>query len=115
MGESRAADTSRDHLARGRSQTWRASVDRERIAILRRDIDPAAAMRELPGAQAVNGRDVVAMSQWLGHSSLQITRRVYSYRMANDQGVGRAAMSKTLSKVVPDVYPACTSPTAGRI
>ncbi len=55
---------------------------------------------------------MVAVSEWLGHSSPEITWRVYSYLMVNDQEVGRAAMSKTLTKVVPDVYRACTGDTA---
>jgi integrase len=55
------------------------------------------------------GVSVVAVSSWLGHSSPDITYRVYSYLMASDQEVGRSAMTTTLSRVVPDVYPVCNS------
>ena len=54
------------------------------------------------------GVSVVAVSRWLGHSSPEITWRVYSYLMPNDDQVGRAAMAKNLSKIIPDVYPMCT-------
>jgi integrase len=55
------------------------------------------------------GVSVVAVSQWLGHSSPEITWRVYSYLMASDQEVGRVAMTKTMGRLLPDVYPACTA------
>lgn len=58
---------------------------------------------------------MVAVSQWLGHASPEITWRVYSYLMANDQEVGRAAMMTTMAKVVPDVYPACTDAGTGTL
>ena len=54
------------------------------------------------------GVSVVAVSRWLGHSSPEITWRVYSYLMPNDDQVGRAAMAKNLSKIIPDVYRMCT-------
>lgn len=58
------------------------------------------------------GVSIVAVSRWLGHSSPEITWRVYSYLMASDEDAGRAAMAATLARVVPDVYPLCTQPTA---
>lgn len=51
---------------------------------------------------------MVAVSRWLGHSSPDITWRVYSYLMASDEDAGRAAMVATLGRIVPDVYPVCT-------
>ncbi|MFN2562658.1 MAG: tyrosine-type recombinase/integrase [Jatrophihabitans sp.] len=55
------------------------------------------------------GVSIVAVSKWLGHSSPEITWRVYSYLMATDEEVGRGAMSRTFSKLLPDVYPLCTA------
>ncbi len=73
-------------------------------------------LRHYFGSSLISGGvSVVAVSEWLGHSSPEITWRVYSYLMANDQEVGRAAMAKTMTKVVPDVYPACTAEHAGGI
>jgi hypothetical protein len=43
-----------------------------------------------------------------GHSSPEITWRVYSYLMPNDDEIGRTAMTKTLHKILPDVYQMCT-------
>lgn len=54
------------------------------------------------------GVSVVAVSRWLGHSSPEITWRVYSYLMPNYDHVVRAAMAKNLSKIIPDVYPMYT-------
>lgn len=59
-----------------------------------------------------NGTSVVAVSRWLGHSSPEITWRVYSYLMPNDDEIGRTAMTKTLHKILPDVYPMCTRESA---
>jgi hypothetical protein len=42
----------------------------------------------------------------------EITWRVYSYLMANDQEVGRAAMTDTMSRIVAGVHPACTETDA---
>ena len=45
-------------------------------------------------------------SRWLGHSSPGITWRVYSYLMATDEdAAGRAAMGRTMSAQLADVYP----------
>jgi integrase len=59
------------------------------------------------------GVSVVAVARWLGHSSPEITWRVYSYLMSNDEEVGRAAMGKTMGALLaPDVYPLCTREAA---
>jgi hypothetical protein len=47
---------------------------------------------------------VVAVSRWLGHPSPEITGRVHSSLMPIDDEVGRAAMAKTLAKIIPDRY-----------
>jgi integrase len=47
------------------------------------------------------GVSVVAVSRWLGHSSPEITWRVYSYLMPNDDEIGRAAMAQTMRRVAP--------------
>ncbi len=71
-------------------------------------------LRHYFGASLISGGVwVVAVSEWLGHSSPEITWRVYSYLMAADQEVGRAALTKTLAKVVPDVYPMCNDGQSG--
>jgi integrase len=58
------------------------------------------------------GVSVVAVSRWLGHSSPEITWRVYSYLMPTDEEVGRTAMRATMSQLLPDVYPLCTRAVA---
>lgn len=60
-----------------------------------------------------SGVSVVAVSRWLGHSSPEITWRVYSYLMAADEEVGRAAMRATMGRLIPDVYPLCTPAVSG--
>ncbi len=66
-------------------------------------------LRHYFGSSLISGGvSVVAVSRWLGHSSPEITWRVYSYLMASDEDAGRAAMAATLGRVVPDVYPMCT-------
>lgn len=66
-------------------------------------------LRHYFGSSLISGGvSVVAVSRWLGHSSPEITWRVYSYLMASDETAGRAAMAATLSRIVPDVYPLCT-------
>jgi integrase len=66
------------------------------------------------GASLISqGVSVVAVSEWLGHSSPEITYRGYSYLMTNDHEVGRAAMTATMGKLIPDVYPACTDEAVG--
>jgi integrase len=61
------------------------------------------------GASLISaGVSVVAVSRWLGHSSPEITWRVYSYLMPNDDEIGRAAMASTMTRVAAGVYPSCT-------
>lgn len=70
-------------------------------------------LRHYFGSSLISGGvPVTAVSRWLGHSSPEITWRVYSYLMASDEDTGRAAMAATLGRVVPDVYPLCTQPVA---
>ena len=58
------------------------------------------------GASLISaGVSVVAVSRWLGHSSPEITWRVYSYLMPNDDEVGRAAMARTMRKLAAGVAP----------
>ena len=54
------------------------------------------------------GVSVVAVSRWLGHSSPEITYRVYAYLKPEDEQAGRAALAETMRSIVPDVYPLCT-------
>lgn len=64
-------------------------------------------LRHYFGASLISGgTSVVAVSEWLGHSSPEITWRVYSYLMASDQEVGRAALTKTLARVISGASPA---------
>jgi integrase len=54
------------------------------------DVSPHSC-RHYFGASLVSaGVSVVAVSRWLEHSSPEITWRVYSYLMPNDDAVGRA-------------------------
>jgi integrase len=54
------------------------------------------------GASLISaGVSVVAVSRWLGHSSPEVTFRVYSYLTKNDDTIGRAAMSRTMARVAP--------------
>lgn len=70
-------------------------------------------LRHYFGSSLISGGvSVVAVSRWMGHSSPEITWRVYSYLMASDEDTGRAAMAATLARVVPDVYPTCTRQAA---
>lgn len=60
-------------------------------------------MRHYFGSSLVSrGVSVVAVSRWLGHSSPEITWRVYAYLMTNDEGVGRAAMAAAWTDVLPN-------------
>ena len=80
------------------------------------DIDAATGIEVSPhscrhyfGASLISaGVSVVAVSRWLGHSSPEITWRVYSYLMPNDDEIGRTAMAKTMTRVAAGVYPSCT-------
>ena len=61
------------------------------------------------GASLISqGVSVVAVSRWLGHSSPEITWRVYSYLMPNDDEIRRDAMAKTMTAVAAGVHPSCT-------
>jgi integrase len=72
------------------------------------EVSPHSCRHYFGSSLISHGVSVVAVSRWLGHSSPEITWRVYSYLMANDDEVGRAAMAKTMSKLTADVYPSCT-------
>lgn len=66
-------------------------------------------LRHYFGATLVSrGVSVVAVSRWLGHSSPEITYRVYAYLRPDDEQAGRVAMADSMRRVVPDVYPMCT-------
>ncbi|SDY21623.1 Site-specific recombinase XerD [Modestobacter sp. DSM 44400] len=66
-------------------------------------------LRHYFGAGLVSrGVSVVAVARWLGHSSPEITYRVYAYLRPDDETAGRLAMAETMHKIIPDVYPACT-------
>jgi integrase len=57
-------------------------------------------LRHYFGASLISGgTSVVAVSRWLGHSSPEITWRVYSYLMPSDETAGRAAMTKTMARL----------------
>jgi integrase len=67
-------------------------------------------LRHYYGASLISrGVSVVAVSRWLGHSSPEITYRVYAYLKSNDEEVGRTAIGETMRSVIPDVYPLCTA------
>jgi integrase len=66
-------------------------------------------LRHYFGASLISrGVSVVAVSRWLGHSSPEITYRVYSYLKPDDEQAGRAALAETMRSIVPGVYPLCT-------
>jgi integrase len=54
------------------------------------------------------GVSVVTVSSWLGHSSPEISYRVYAYPKPDDEQAGRAALAATIRSIVRDVYPLCT-------
>jgi integrase len=57
-------------------------------------------LRHYFGSSLISGgTSVVAVSRWLGHSSPEITFRVYSYMTRNDEAAGRAAMTATMGRV----------------
>ena len=61
------------------------------------------------GASLISrGVSIVAVSSWLGHSSPEITCRVYAYLKPDDEQAGRDAIAKTMRQVLPHVYPVCT-------
>jgi integrase len=67
-------------------------------------------LRHYFGAGLISrGVSVVAVARWLGHSSPEITYRVYAYLKPDDELTGRAAMAATMRKIIPDVYPVCTA------
>ena len=66
-------------------------------------------LRHYFGAGLISrGVSVVAVSRWLGHSSPEITYRVYAYLKPDDELAGRAAIAETMRSIVPDVYLLCT-------
>lgn len=66
-------------------------------------------LRHYFGASLISrGVSVVAVSHWLGHSSPEITYRVYAYLKPDDEQAGRDAIAETMRHVVPHVYPMCT-------
>ena len=70
-------------------------------------------LRHRYGAGLISrGVSGVAVSHCLGHSSPEITYRVYAYLRAylrpDDEAAGRAAMSQTMCKIISDAYPLCT-------
>ena len=70
-------------------------------------------LRHYFGASLVSrGVSVVAVSRWLGHSSPEITYRVYAYLRPDDEQAGRVAMAESMRRIVPDVYPLCTADAA---
>lgn len=72
------------------------------------DVSPHS-LRHYFGASLISrGVSVVAVSRWLGHSSPEITYRVYAYLKPDDEQAGRAALAETMRSIVPDVYPLCT-------
>jgi integrase len=84
--------------------------DIERVAGL--TVSPHS-LRHYSGSSLISGgTSVVAVSRRLGHSSPEITWRVYSYLMPSDEEAGRAAMTKTMQRLVPDVYPSGTDEVA---
>jgi integrase len=70
------------------------------------DVSPHSCRHYFGSSLISRGVSVVAVSRWLGHSSPEITWRVYSYLMPNDEAVGRAAMAGTMSAVTAGVAPA---------
>jgi integrase len=74
-------------------------------------------MRHYFGASLISrGVSVVAVSRWLGHSSPEITYRVYAYLKPDDEQAGRAALEATLRSVgcVPGVYRAALEAAAAQ-
>ena len=63
----------------------------------------------------IAGVPVVAVSRRLGHSSPEITWRVYPYLMRNDDEEGRAAMAQTVSAVTCPVAPLLPNKAAGTL
>jgi integrase len=72
------------------------------------NVSPDSCRQYFGSSLISQGVSVAAVSRWMGHSSPEITWRVYLYLMANDDEVGRAAMAKTISRRTADVYPLCT-------
>jgi integrase len=70
------------------------------------DVSPHSCRHYFGSSLISRGVSVVAVSRWLGHSSPEITWRVYSYLMPNDEAVGRAAMAATMRAVTAGVAPA---------
>ena len=65
-------------------------------------------LRHYFGASLISrGVSVVAVSSWLGHSSPEITYRVYAYLKPDDEQAGRDAIARTMRQVLPHAYPVC--------
>jgi integrase len=82
-------------------------IDIKRASIKFRDFTVSAhSLRHHFGVSLISrGVSVVAVSRWLGHSSPEITYRVYAYLKPDDEQAGRAALAETLRSIVPDVHP----------
>jgi integrase len=59
------------------------------------------------------GVSVVAVARWLGHSSPEITYRVYACLRPDDETAGRAARAETMRKIIPGVYRMGTQDASG--
>lgn len=102
------------YLWRGKKYATQTAAEMARRAAIAKSqervtISPHS-LRHYFGASLISGAtSVVAVSEWLGHSSPEITWRVYSYLMPSDQEVGRAALTKMLGAVLSGVYQVCNS------
>jgi integrase len=66
-------------------------------------------LRHYFGASLISrGVSVVAVSRWLGHSSPEITYRVYACLKPDDEQAGRDATAKIMRLLLPQMYPMCT-------
>jgi integrase len=66
-------------------------------------------LRHYFGASLISrGVSVVAVPSWLGHSSPEITYRVYAYLKPDDEQAGRDAIAKTMRQLLSHVHPVCT-------
>jgi integrase len=71
-------------------------------------VSPHSLRHHFGAALISRGVSVVAVSRWLGHSSPEITYRVYAYLRPDDETAGRAAMAEGMAKIIAGVYPTCT-------
>jgi integrase len=77
-------------------------------------VSPHSLRHHFGAALISHGVSVVAVARWLGHSSPEITYRVYAYLREDDETAGRSALAATMAKIIPVVYPACTQGPAGQ-